>query len=232
MHTSAVDDPFTPGARERLRELGIDRLSDTELVTLILGTGTVREPVSVLAARLLDEARGVRGLSRLGAGALARCSGIGEGKAARLVAAIELGRRASAHVEPSGRIAESRDVVAWAAPRIAHAEVEHFLALALDSRQRVIGVVTIGQGTLAACPVSPADAFRALLREAAAAVVFVHNHPSGDPSPSPEDLTLTARLIAGGTLLGVRVLDHVIVARSGHFSFLDAGLMHQLAAPA
>lgn len=231
MQSFPVDDPFAPGARERLRAVGVDRLSDTELVTLVLGTGTVREPVSVLAARLLDEARGLRGLSKLGPGALARCSGIGEGKAARIVAAIELGRRASLSAEPSARIEASGDVVAWAAPRIAHAEVEHFLALALDTRQRVIATVTIGQGTLAACPVSPADAFRALLREAAAATVFVHNHPSGDPSPSPEDLTLTARLVAGGTLLGVRVLDHVIVARSGHFSFLDAGLMRSMEAP-
>lgn len=225
MHLS-LEDPFAPGARERLRSLGVEHLSDAELVALVLGTGTVREPVSVLAARLLDEARGLRGLGKLGPGALARCSGIGEGKAARLVAAIELGRRASlGGPEPAPRIEASRDVVSWAAPRIAHAEVEHFLALALDTRQRVIAVVTIGRGTLAACPVSPADAFRALLREAAAAAVFVHNHPSGDPSPSPEDVALTARLVSGGSLLGVRVLDHVIVARGGHFSFLDAGLL-------
>ena len=228
MHASPNDDAFSPGARERLRELGVDRLSDVELVTLLLGTGTSREPVSVLAARLLDEAHGLRGLAKLGPGALARCEGIGEGKAARLVAALELGRRASVVVEPSLRIGASSDVVRWTAPRIAHAEVEHFLALALDARQRVLAVLTIGRGTLAACPVSPADAFRAVLREAAAAVVFVHNHPSGDPSPSPEDLTLTARLMSAGSILGVRVLDHVIVARSGHFSFLDAGLIHSL----
>jgi DNA repair protein RadC len=143
----------------------------------------------------------------------------------RLVAAIELGRRAAVPTEPAPRIGASADVVSWAAPRIAHAEVEHFLALALDARQRVIAALPIGKGTLAACPVSPADAFRAVLREAAAAVVFVHTHPSGDPHPSPEDLVLTERLVAAGTLLGVRVLDHVIVARTSHFSFLDAGLL-------
>lgn len=223
--STSSDDAFAPGARERLREAGVAQLSDPELVALVLGTGTAREPVSVLAARLVEEAGGLRGLGRLGAGALARFAGVGEGKAARLVAAIELGRRCATHVEPATRICASADVASWAAPRIAHAEVEHFLALALDARQRVIAVLTLGRGTLAACPVSPADAFRAVLREAAAAVVFVHNHPSGDPQPSPEDVALTDRLVAGGALLGVRVLDHVIVARGGHFSFLDAGLL-------
>jgi DNA repair protein RadC len=220
-----VGPSLAPGARERLREVGVERLSDAELLSLVLGTGTVREPVGVLATRLLDEARGLRGLARLGPGALARCAGIGETKAARIVAALELGRRAAIATEPSLRIGSSQDVALWAAPRIAHAEVEHFLALALDTRQRVIAVVTIGQGTLSACPVSPADAFRALLREAAAATVFVHNHPSGDPSPSAEDLALTARLVSAGALLGVKVLDHVVLAKTGHFSFLDAGMM-------
>ena len=216
---------FVPGARERLREVGVDRLSNVELVSLVLGTGTAREPVSVLAARLVEEARGVHGLARLGAGALATCSGIGEGKAARIVAAIELGRRASHPIERSVRIATSRDVVDWVGPRIAHAEVEHFLAIPLDAKQRVLAVVAIGQGTISACPVSPADAFRCALREAASAVVFAHNHPSGEAQASPEDVVLTERLVAAGTLLGVKVLDHVIVTRSGYFSFLDAGIL-------
>lgn len=223
MHTAT--DSYAPGARERLREVGIASLSDTELVALVLGTGTAREPVSVLAARLIEATHGLRGLSRLGPGALATCSGIGESKAARLVAALELGRRAAITTEPALRIAESSDVVSWAGPRIAYAEVEHFLALVLDARQRVIAVATLGRGTLASCPVSPADAFRAILREAAAAVVFVHNHPSGDPAPSEEDVALTTRLVAAGQLLGVKVLDHVIVARASHFSFLDAGCL-------
>jgi DNA repair protein RadC len=213
------------GPRERLRDEGVERLSDAELVALVLGTGTAREPVAVLATRLLDEARGLHALARLGIGALATRSGIGEGKAARIVAAIELGRRAARATDRGDRITTSRDVFERVAARIADAEVEHFLALPLDARMRVLSVVAIARGSVSACPVAPADAFRAVLREAAAAVVFAHNHPSGDPDPSAEDLALTDRLVAAGELLGVKVLDHVIVARERYFSFLDAGLL-------
>lgn len=224
--TTSTNEPLSPGARERLREVGAERLSDAELVSLVLGTGTVREPVSVLAARLVEEAGGLARLARLGPGALSRASGVGESKAARLVAAVELGRRATQRsAEPSPRIGSSADVVRWIGPRLAEQDVEHFVALALDARQRVLAVLPIARGSLAACPVAPADVFRALLREAAAATVLAHNHPSGDPSPSSEDLALTERMASAGTLLGIRVLDHVIIGRTGHFSFLDAGLI-------
>jgi DNA repair protein RadC len=213
------------GPRERLRDEGVERLSDAELVALVLGTGTVREPVSVLAARLIDEGRGLHGLARLGVGALATRNGVGASKAARIVAAIELGRRAAKTIDRGDRIGTSRDVFERVAARIADADVEHFVVLPLDARMRVLAVVSVARGTVSACPVSPADAFRAVLREAAVAVVFAHNHPSGDPDPSAEDLVLTERLVAAGDVLGIKVLDHVIVARERYFSFLDAGLL-------
>src|SRR5690606_18345940 len=118
-----------------------------------------------------------------------------------------------------------RDVDAAMRPRLANADVEHFIAIALDAKNRPVAEISIARGGLAACPVSPADVFRALLREAAAGVVFVHNHPSGEPSPSAEDVALTDRLRRAGELLGVTVLDHVIIGREGYFSFLDAGLL-------
>lgn len=223
--------PETPpilleGPRERLRRVGLEALSDEELIALVLGTGTVREPVTVLSARLLRDAGGIAGLSRRGAGALARLGGIGESKAARLVASLELGRRVHALPWTTGpRIESSRDVDAIFRPRLATAEVERFVALALDAKNRVIAERTIAQGGLSACPVAPADVFRAILREAAAGVVFAHNHPSGDATPSADDVALTDRLVRAGALLGVRVLDHVIVAREGYFSFVDAGLL-------
>ncbi len=214
------------GPRERLARVGVEALSDAELVALLLGTGARGVPVEALAASVLAERGGLLGLERAGLGVLAARSGIGEGKACRLLAAVEVGRRVGAVPLARGmRLASSRDIDAALRPRLARAEVEHFLAIPLDAKNRPMGELRIATGGQSVCPVSPSDVFRALLREAASAVIFVHNHPSGDPAPSRDDQLITERLVRGGELLGVRVLDHVIIAREGYFSFLDAGLL-------
>lgn len=214
------------GPRERLCSVGVEGLSDAELLALLLGTGGREEPVGVLASRLLHEVGGLGALERLGPGALAQRPGLGPIKAGRIAAAVELGRRVlSKPLERGSRIGSSRDVDAALRPRLAHADVEHFLAIALDAKNRPMREVLVARGGTSACPVAPADVFRALLREAAAGVVFVHNHPSGEPTPSSDDVALTDRLRRAGELLGVTVLDHVIIGREGYFSFLDAGLL-------
>lgn len=221
-----MDMSTTEGPRERLRVVGTERLSDAELLALLLGTGARSEPVSVLASRVLHELGGIAGLRRIGAGALEQLAGVGPTKASRIVAAIELGRRVATRPLPRGeRIGSSRDVDAALRPRLADADAERFVAIALDAKNRPVAEVEVARGGLSACPVSPSDVFRSLIKEAAAGVVFVHNHPSGEPSPSAEDVELTERLRAAGDLLGVRVLDHVIIGREGYFSFLDAGLL-------
>ncbi|MFW6050566.1 MAG: RadC family protein [Myxococcota bacterium] len=214
------------GPRERLLRVGPEALSDAELIALLFGTGSTELPVTELAGRVLAEAGGLSGLERMGAGQLAKARGVGVGKACRVVAALEIGRRVACRpLEPGAKLASSQDVDAAVRARLARAQVEQFLAIPLDAKNRAMGELRLAMGGLTACPVAPADVFRALLREAAAAVVFVHNHPSGEPSPSPEDVALTERLRQAGDLLGVRVVDHVIVGREGYFSFLDAGLL-------
>lgn len=214
------------GPRERLRRVGIEGLSDQELIALLLGTGAPGEPVMVVASRLLHEAGGLRGIGRLGLGSLERLTGLGPTKGARLLAALELGRRSLARpFERSVRFTSSAMVDAALRPRLATAQSERFLAIALDVKQRLIAEIEIGRGGMTACPVDPGDVFRALLREAAVGAIFVHNHPSGDPQPSVDDVQLTDRLTRAGSLLGIHVLDHVIVAAQGHFSFADAGLL-------
>lgn len=214
--------------RERLLERGPDALDDAELLALVLGTGVPGASAQRLAQELLRRVGGLDGLARSDAARLARLPGIGPGKATRVIAALHLGRRAATRPLARGRaIGSSRDVDAALRPRLARAPVEHFLAIALDAKHRPMAELELARGSLTACPVDTAETFRALLRVEAAAMVFVHNHPSGVPDPSPEDVELTRRLRQGARLLGLDVVDHVIIGAEGYFSFLDAGLLER-----
>jgi len=217
---------FDEGPRERLQRSGAEALSEAELVSLLLGTGRPGEPVTLLAARLLHEEGGLYPLSKATLLSLMRLSGVGPTKAARLVAAFEIGRRARnrplSHAQP---VSTSTEVAAAYQNRFAHLDQEHFVAIALDARNRPLSEAWSARGTLRSCPIQPSDIFRVLLRETASGVLFVHNHPSGDPRPSFEDMSLTTQLCKASELLGIRVIDHVIIGDPGHFSFLDEGLL-------
>jgi DNA repair protein RadC len=215
----------TCGPRERLLERGLESLSDAELLALLLGTGSPSESVLPLAERILRELSGLKGLVSCSPSELMRVRGVGASKAARVVAALELGRRASGRPLARGsRMRSSEDVARAFAPQLAHLTHEELWALALDARQRVLTRMLVARGGLSVCPVSPADLFRPLVREAASAFVLVHNHPSGAADPSQEDLELTRRMARAAELLGLTLLDHVIVAADGYVSLLDAGL--------
>jgi DNA repair protein RadC len=212
------------GPRERLARDGMAALSDADLLALLLGTGTRESPVSVLSEALLIRHGGLCGLRRVGAAELAATGGIGPTKAARVLAAVEIGRRlSSAPLRAGARVGSSADVYRAFAAEIADEPQECFWVLAVDSRQRIKARTLISRGGLTACPVAPADVFRPLIREAARAAILIHNHPSGEPDPSPEDEQITQALVAAGELLGIRVLDHIILGRDAYFSFLDAG---------
>lgn len=205
---------------------GVSSLSDAELIAVLLGTGSSAQSVNVLAARLLERVGGLAGLLRLGVGQLCEQVGIGEVKACRLRAALELGSRASS--QPLSRkrpITSSRDIDLALRPRLRDQTREHFVAVALDAKNHPVAELEIAVGGLVACCISPSDVFRPLLREAAASVIFAHNHPSGEPAPSHEDVAITQRLCRAGELLGIKVLDHVVLGDSGYFSFLDAGML-------
>jgi DNA repair protein RadC len=213
------------GPRERLMLHGENALSDAELIAVLLGTGTASDPVAVVAQKLVERMGGLSGLRRSGLSAMSACKGIGVSKACRIRAAIELGVRLSAKRLQARMLIEcSTDVAEAMRPRLRDESREHFFVLALDARQRLTAEILVAVGGLTTCSVAPADVFRLVLREAAAAVIFVHNHPSGEPSPSREDVALTDRLRKAGWLLGINVVDHVIIGHDGHFSFLDAGM--------
>lgn len=216
--------PENERPRERMRRVGIEPLSDAELLSLILGTGRPNEPVEALAARILGDYGGARGLFHAGAGELAPL--IGFARAARLSGALELARRAlTTPLDPRTPYGSSRDVVRAYGPRLTDRVEEHVLAVVLDARHRAVAERELGAGGPAFCGVSVRELFALAVREGGAAVVLVHNHPSGDPAPSRDDIELTTALVRAGDALELPLLDHVIVAREGSFSFLDAGLL-------
>ena len=209
--------------RERLLAYGAAPLSDAELLALLLRTGARGRAATQLAQQLLASG-GVAGLAQASLAELAAVAGIGPAKAATLLAAFELGRRLAAKPLHRGeRIGSPEDVHRHFHARLRDAPTEQFHIVLLDARHRVLRSVLASQGTLTASLVHPREVFRPALREAAAALVLVHNHPSGDPSPSPEDREITRRLARAGSLLGIPILDHVIVADRGYASLREQG---------
>lgn len=205
------DMPRVERPRERLLERGAAALSDVDLLTVVLGSG-FRGLDSGDTARLLL-AEGLAALSSRGAAELARIPGIKAAKAARLAAAVELGRRLFAREDPEAppSVRGPEDVVRLVRS-IRRARKEHFVALFLNARHQVIKQETISIGTLNASLVHPREVFQPAVGESAAAVILAHNHPSGDPSASEEDVQLTGRLVQAGRIMGIEVLDHIIVS--------------------
>ncbi|NNL65289.1 MAG: DNA repair protein RadC [Myxococcales bacterium] len=212
------------GPRERLARNGPAALSDAELVALLLRTGSRANDALSTARALLDGSGGLHALAVHTARELGRHPGVGPAKAASLVAALELGRRiATRRLDPGTGIRGPADVFRHFHARLRHATQERFVSLLLDGRHRVIEECEISRGTLTASLVHPREVFRPALRAGAAALVVVHNHPSGDPTPSQEDRRVTERLRNAGELLGVPLLDHVVVAEHGYRSLKEEG---------
>jgi DNA repair protein RadC len=217
----------TDRPRERLWRLGAPSLTAQELVAILLGTGDAQQDALSVAAQLLSVGDGV--LRRLAArppSELLRAPGVGPAKAARLLAAFELANRITREARPGPtRIAEPGDVVRLVGARLRDLQVEEFHLLALDTRSQVLRDVLVTRGLLDSSLVHPREVFRAAIAEAAAGIILVHNHPSGDPTPSAEDRAVTRQLVAAGQLLDLPVYDHVIVAGDRYLSFATAGLL-------
>lgn len=212
--------------RERLAALGAEALSDHELLALLLGGGRA----DVAAHALLRRFGSLHGLDRAGLAELRAVPGLGLARAAALKAALTLGRRAVTRERTRGpRIRSAEDVHARLSPVLRHHDREVFAVVLLDTRHRILSEVRVAEGGLTACAIHPREVFEPAIREGAAAIIFVHNHPSGDPTPSQEDLALTTRLCITADALGVRALDHVIIGDGGYVSLADRGLMARCA---
>jgi DNA repair protein RadC len=221
---SIKDWPEGDRPREKLLSRGPETLSDAELLAILLRTGG-RGASAVDQGRAIIERFGdFRRLAAAGVGELCAVKGVGRVKAAQILAALEIAKRYGEYeFKPGQALRGSGDVYAHFRERLASEKREHFYAVLLDNKHRKIKDISVSQGSLTASIVHPRDVFASVVREAAAAVVFVHNHPSGDPTPSKEDIEITRRLREVGELMGVRVLDHIVVGNGRYVSFVDDG---------
>ena len=219
---SPIDRP-----RERLRALGARALSAPELLALVIGPGTRGRPALALAHEVLSRSDG--SLRRLGdrpLASLAEVPGLGATRAVAIQAALELGRRLAGEVPgEAAPLRAPRDVWRAFAPSLEDLPVEEFHVAILDAQHRLSRDVCITRGILNSSLVHPREVFREAIAERAAAIILVHNHPSGDPTPSADDRAVTEQLVAAGRLLDIPVHDHVIVGRGRYLSFAETGLM-------
>jgi DNA repair protein RadC len=212
--------------RERMLSAGAQSLSNAELLAVLLRTGTMSESAVRLAERLLAQAGGLRGLAAMNAERLMRIRGIGAAKAMQVQAGIELGRRlARSAAGDKVTIRSPRDAAELLMDEMRFLRKEHFVCLFLNTKNHLIGKETLSIGSLDASIVHPREVFRAAIERGSASILCLHNHPSGDPAPSREDIDLTVRLAEAGKLLGIDLLDHIVIGDSRWISFREEGLM-------
>ena len=211
--------------RERLRQVGAGAVSTAELLAIVLRTGTGGENVLRLAERLLAEFGSLPGLSRASIAELMNVKGVGEAKASEVKAALELGRRLMASAPEERPVVSSpADAANLLMSEMMFLEQEHLRLILLDTRNRVLKTPTIYVGSLNTSVVRVGELFRAALKANAAAMIVVHNHPSGDPAPSPEDIKVTRQLVEAGKLMDIEVLDHIVIGHQCFVSLKERGL--------
>lgn len=222
------DLPEAERPREKLITKGAKALSDAELLAILLRTGTKADSVLRIAEKLLIAHKevGISGIARLSIGEFSKVKGIGEAKAATVLAALELGfRMAERPSEPRFAIRSPQDVATYVMPRLRYENKEHFMIMLLNAKNHVLALSTISVGSLSASIVHPREVFREALSHSAASVLLIHNHPSGDPSPSKEDALVTQKLVQAGEVMDIAVLDHIIIGDNRFVSLKEEGMI-------
>jgi len=209
--------------REKLARMSAAALGDNELLALVLGNGSRGSDALDLANRLLETVGGLHGLVRSDLGELRRVSGIAVARAAQILAAVELGRRTLVRqAVDRPRLSSPRELAAYLLPQYGALSVEQFGVVLLDTKHRVIRIKVVSIGSLDTTVVHPREVFREAASASAAAIVLFHNHPSGDPTPSKDDLLLTTRMVRAGEVMGIDVVDHLILADQSYYSLLES----------
>ena len=220
------DLPKPERPRERLKQFGPEALSAQELLALIIGRGVSKKSVMTIAQELLIKFGNIKAISEATIEELSQIKGIGFAKAVQIKACFELGKRKD--LEPELKdfdIKDPRSVVKAIRASIKDKTKEHFKLILLNARNKILGISTISIGSLNASIVHPREVFKDAIMHNAYSVVLAHNHPSGDPEPSEDDLTITKRFIEAGKILGIEVIDHIIITKTGFFSFKEKGLL-------
>ncbi len=225
-HVTIKDLPCEERPRERLLKLGAEYLSLSELIAIIIRTGTHAQSAVQIAEQLLSVFGGIQPLLKASVEELSRINGIGMAKATQLKAVFELGKRLAATSSGVEMVIRSPESVAnLLMQEMRFLEKEHFKAVLLNTKNVVIKVETISIGHLNASLVHPRELYKEAIKHSSAALILAHNHPSGDPSPSNEDLQITKRLCEVGELVGIRVLDHIIFGDNKYISLREKGML-------
>jgi len=218
--------PTDERPREKLKGQGAQAMGNSELIAILLRTGNPAESALRLAENLLERQGGLAGFGNATLEDIEQIKGIGEAKAITILAAVELGRRVTS-LAPLERavIRTPDDVASLLMPRFRYETKESFLAVLLSTKNHVLKTPVISIGSLNASIVHPREVFREAINASAASVILAHNHPSGDPAPSPEDIELTRKLVEAGRLLDIPVLDHVVLGDGKYISFKEKGIL-------
>jgi DNA repair protein RadC len=212
--------------REKFERLGPAGLGDNELLALVLGSGSRGRNALDLANDLIHEVGGLHGFMRVTAGDLRRVGGVGRARATQVLAAIELGRRTLARgAAERPNLRSPAQLATHLMPQYGAGAVEQFGIVMLDSKSRLIRIRLVATGTVDSAVVHPREVFREAAAASAAAIVLFHNHPSGDPTPSEDDLILTNRMVNAGIVMGIDVVDHIILGERRYCSLLETGMM-------
>jgi len=219
------DLPSDERPRERMLQYGAGSLNNTDLLAILLRTGSTNESVMQLAQRILSKLETLQSLHDVSIEELTNIKGIGPAKAIQLKAAIELGKRiAKSSPQDKFAIRSPQDVADYIMEDVRYLKQEHFITLLLDTKNHVIGKETISVGSLNASIVHPREVFKPAIKKSASSIIAIHNHPSGDPTPSREDIEVTKRLSQAGNIIGIDVLDHIIIGDSNYISLKDKGI--------
>ena len=222
------DLPAEERPREKLLGYGASALSNAELLAILLRTGTSKQSVLGIADEVLAhyKERGIAGMVHMAPAELAAIRGIGMAKAATIVAAVELGRRLAVRTAEQIQVVHGpEDAAQFAMPRFRFEQKEHFAVMLLNTKNHILGLKEVSMGSLQASVVHPREVFRAAIDYAAASMILLHNHPSGDPSPSREDIAVTQRLVKAGRIMDIPVLDHIILGDCRFLSLKEKGMM-------